>query len=128
MNYDLFYTVFFSYSAGFFINTFGSLVIEPILKKTHIIQFSEYEDYIFAEKKDIKIEKLMLYANMYRTVCSMLILTVLTKLLCIILAKLGIYYMLTNITFIFLIVLGILAYKKKIDYVSKRVAVAKKNK
>lgn len=128
MNYDWFYTVFLAYFAGFFINIFGSLLIEPVLKKLHIIHFSNYEDYIFAEKKDNKIEILMVYANMYRTVCSMLILIVSTKLLCIILEKLDVYYLFTYIVFIFLLVLGILAYKKKIDYISKRIAVVKQNK
>lgn len=128
MNYDWFYAVFIAYFAGFYINIFGSLFIEPILKKAHVIHFSDYEDYIFAEKEDSKIQILMLYANMYRTVCSMLILIVSTKYLCIILAKFEVYYLLTYIVLVFLLVLGILAYKKKIDYINKRIAIVKQNK
>ena len=47
---------FLYYFIGLIISRIGSLVIEPILKKTSLINFSDYGNFISASKKDEKIE------------------------------------------------------------------------
>ncbi len=68
------------YFIGMIISGFGSVVIEPILKKIKFIKFADYKKYISASKVDEKIELFSEVNNTYRTLISMIILLLLLKL------------------------------------------------
>ncbi len=64
---------FVYYFYGLVISRIGSLLIEPLLKKTNFIHIGTYEDFIEATKTDEKIEILSEVNNVYRTLISFLI-------------------------------------------------------
>jgi len=64
---DVVIGVFLYYFIGLVVSRFGSLVIEPILRKTSFLRFADYEDFVAALKKDEKLELLSEVNNTYRT-------------------------------------------------------------
>ena len=71
---------FVYYFIGSVISRFGSLIIEPLLKKIKFLKFADYKDFVSASKEDPKIDILSETNNMYRTFCSMFVLLLLLKL------------------------------------------------
>src|SRR5437667_11552018 len=49
---DLLTAAFLYYFIGLAISRFGSVVIEPILKRIAFVHFSEYKDFLAASEKD----------------------------------------------------------------------------
>src|SRR3989338_9270292 len=80
MQDDIITGVFVYYFIGLVISRFGSLVIEPVLKKINFLKFAEYKDFVVASKKDSKIDIFSEVNNMHRTFCSMFVLLVLLKI------------------------------------------------
>ena len=68
---DIVTGAFVYYFIGLVISRFGSLVVEPILKKIKFLEFAEYKDFVIASKNDPKIEIFSEANNTYRTLCSM---------------------------------------------------------
>ncbi len=77
---DIILGLFFYYFIGLVISRFGSLAIEPFLRRLSFIKFVEYKDFIVASKKDEKVELLSEVNNTYRTICSLFALLILLKL------------------------------------------------
>lgn len=113
---------FLCYFIGMIISRFGSVIIEPILKKINFLKFEDYKNYVIASKKDTKIELLSEVNNTYRTICSM----------CVILIILNIYSVFNsnkNVSFEpdFYIIISIIlimflfAYRKQTNYITKRI-------
>jgi hypothetical protein len=119
---DLVIGVFVYYFIGLVISRFGSLVIEPLLKKMHLIKFADYKDFVAADVPDAKIAILSEANNMYRTFCSMFSLLLLLKL--VFFAE-SFYAPLRSwnlfIMIVLLLILFIFSYKKQTEYISKRV-------
>ena len=113
---------FLAYFIGLIVSRFGSLIVEPILKKASFLKFADYADFILASKEDPKIEMLSEANNMYRTFCSMLILLMLLKTSELIEFK---YQILKNINpyilIILLLVMFLYSYKKQTEYIVKRI-------
>ena len=113
---------FLAYFIGLIVSRFGSLIVEPILKKASFLKFADYADFILASKEDPKIEMLSEANNMYRTFCSMLILLMLLKLFELIEFR---YPILKNINpyilIILLLVMFLYSYKKQTEYIVKRI-------
>lgn len=118
--------VFLYYFIGMVISRFGSLIIEPILKKTSFVKFEAYSDFIDASKKDEKIELFSEVNNTYRTIISLFILLLILKSYNSIQDYFNIS---TNISLITLSVLILLlflfSYKKQTSYLSKRIIKSK---
>jgi hypothetical protein len=123
---DIVIGLFLYYFIGLIISRFGSLVIEPILKKYKFVLFADYKDFVIASKKDEKLEVLSEVDNTYRTLCSMFILILLIK----------IYEKIANkwlflkensilILIILLIIMFLFSYRKQTAYISKRVEANK---
>jgi hypothetical protein len=55
---DIILGAFLYYFIGMVISRFGSLIIEPLLKKISLLKFADYGDFVTASKKDEKIELL----------------------------------------------------------------------
>jgi hypothetical protein len=114
---------FLYYFIGMVISRFGSVIIEPFLKKIKFIKFSEYKKYVQASKQDEKIELLSEVNNTYRTFVSMLLLLFLLKV-----------YKHFNflhwhishkisypIVLAFLFILFVYSYRKQTNYITKRI-------
>lgn len=118
--------LFLYYFVGLVISRFGSLAVEPLLKKINIINYSDYADFIKASKTDPKIETLSESNNMYRTLLSAVILLCLViagNILISVYPDVGVYIKYSLLPA--LILLFGLSYKKQTEYITKRVSVSK---
>ena len=70
---DLVLGMFLYYFFGLVLSRIGSILIEPVLRCTKIVQFSDFARFVRASKLDNKIELLSEVNNMHRTIISMLI-------------------------------------------------------
>jgi len=113
---------FLYYFIGLIVSRIGSLTLEPLLQKTKFVEFAKYTDFITASKKDAKIETLSEVNNMYRTICSLLLLTLIMKLYEWLSSKVDFLndYSL-HILIILLIGLFLFSYRKQTDYVRNSV-------
>lgn len=119
---DLIVGVFLYYFIGLIVSRVGSIVIEPILKKLSFLHFAEYSKFVSASKIDSKIEILSEVNNMYRTICSLLLL----EIVFVICEKSATYFplsqrfvsvsLLVAVLFLFLF-----SYKKQTNYIAKRI-------
>lgn len=121
--------IFIYYFLGMVISRIGSLVIEPILKKTRFLKFADYADYIAAAKKDEKIDLLSEANNTYRTITAMILLLLLLKLY----RYLEITWALSSQTTIYLMT-GILAciflfsHRKQTSFIKRRIELVNARK
>ena len=119
---DIVIGLFLYYFIGLVISRFGSLVIEPILKRFSFIQFADYKDFIAASKKDEKIDLFSEVNNTYRTLSALFILLLLLKVYEEIECK---YHVLKErgviILIVLLLVTFLFSYKKQTIYVTKRI-------
>lgn len=67
---DLLYRLFVYYITGMVLSRIGSTIIEPIYKKWHWVIYANYKNYLEAEKKDPKLNLLLLENNTYRTLIA----------------------------------------------------------
>ena len=72
--------LFLYYFIGLVISRFGSLVIEPLLRRVSFVRFAEYKNFVAACKEDDKLEILLEVNNTYRTLCSLFLLLPILKL------------------------------------------------
>lgn len=124
---DIIIGAFVYYFIGLIISRFGSLIIEPLLKKVSYLKFSPYSDFISASKKDLKLEVLLEANNMYRTFCSLFVLLLLLKLYNLIGFKV---FIINNynlyILIVLLLVIFLYAYRKQTKYITNRIKTNKK--
>lgn len=71
LNDNILIAVFIYYCLGLVISRVGSLAIEPLFKKLHIVNYASYNKYVKASKQDPKIDVLSQENNMYRTLVGM---------------------------------------------------------
>jgi hypothetical protein len=119
---DVFVGFFVYYFIGLVISRFGSLLLEPTLKKVKFIQFANYKDYISASASDPKIELLSEVNNMYRTISSLFALIILLRIYEGIestLSPLETYRVL--LLTLLLLPLFLLSYKKQTKFITDRV-------
>ncbi len=113
---------FLYYFIGMIVSRFGSLFIEPMLKKVRFLKFSDYRSFIIASKKDIKIELLSEVNNTYRTILSMFILLIFEKIYLYIKQYYAIQHNTTLIIIgLFIITLFLFSYRKQTNFITKRI-------
>ena len=113
---------FVYYFIGLVISRFGSLFIEPLLRKLSFLKFANYKDFVSASKKDAKIELFVEINNMYRTLCSMFVLILLLKLYELIESNAPILKdWSTYILLALLIGMFLFSYRKQTNYITKRI-------
>jgi hypothetical protein len=119
---DLALSAFLYYFLGLTVSRFGSLVIEPLLKKFSFVQFAPYKDFVSASKNDPKLEILSQENNMYRTFISMFVLLCFAKFYDLASRK---YPGLNDhgvIIFVVVLFIGfLLAYRKQTVYIKNRI-------
>lgn len=113
---------FLYYFIGMVISRFGSLVIEPFLRKISFLKFADYKEFVAASKKDEKIELLSEVNNTYRTICSMLILLIMLKIYESIEIQLpALKSCSTCILIVLLLFMFLFSYKKQTNFITKRI-------
>jgi len=123
---DVIIGAFVYYFIGLVISRFGSLLVEPFLKKISFLEFADYKDFVSASKKDPKIEIFSEANNMYRTLSAMFILLISIKLYEVFRDKI-LYPVEWNIHIlvVLLLVMFLFSYRKQTAYVVKRVNAIK---
>jgi hypothetical protein len=76
---DIVIGAFVYYFIGLVISRVGSLVIEPLLKRTSFVKFADYSHFVAASKADTRIEVLSEANNSYRTLCATFLVLLLLK-------------------------------------------------
>lgn len=113
---------FVYYFIGLVISRFGSLIIEPVLKKISFLKFADYKAFVAASKMDSKIGILLEVSNMYRTLSSMLLLLLLLKLYEF---TESIFPISNNyksyILIVLLLIMFLFSYRKQTGYITKRI-------
>ena len=119
---DILVGAFLYYFIGLVISRFGSLVVEPILKKINFIKFADYKDFVVASQKDPQIEVLSEANNTYRTLLSMFVLLFLLKLYeSVAQSWAPLQERNIMILLVILFVMFLVSYRKQTSYVNKRV-------
>ncbi len=119
---ELFTGAFLYYFVGLVISRIGSFLIEPSLRKSGIVKFSDYSKFVLASRKDEKIELFSEINNMYRTFISMLLILIFAVTYENIGFILVLNETLKSIIGLFLLAfLFLLSYKKQTEYINKRI-------
>lgn len=119
---NLLIAVFIYYFLGLIISRVGALIIEPALRKLGFLNFTDYRAFVTASRRDKALVTLSETNNMYRTLCSLILL--LAGLLALD-AVVTIFPILTEmihyVLFFLLLILFLCSYRKQTDYISRRV-------
>lgn len=67
---DMLYRLFVYYITGMILSRIGSTIIEPIYKKSCIVVYARYKDYLDALEHDQKLDILVMENNTFRTLLS----------------------------------------------------------
>lgn len=125
---DFLIMIFVYYFVGVILSRVGSIVVEPVLKKFKLLNRADYKEFVAAEKKDEKIQILLGFGNMYRTLIAAIIMLVVTKgvnELVSICPRLKVAAVVCGV--ICLLILLIISYRKQTDYIRKRVECLKED-
>jgi hypothetical protein len=119
---DLIIDLFTYYFIGLVISRIGSLVVEPVLKKTGFVKFASYSAYVKASSLDEHIAILSEQNNMFRTLCALFLALPAFRALDAIGRYFGVGPVLGSlIAFGLLSALFAFAYRKQTQFVKKRV-------
>lgn len=122
---DIVIGLFLYYFIGLVVSRFGSLVIEPLLKRLSFLQFADYKDFVAASKKDEKLELLSEVNNTYRTLCSLFILLLSLKLYEQIQFRFPFLKEWDGIIIVvLLLVIFLFSYRKQTSYITKRIKIS----
>lgn len=113
---------FLYYFIGMVISRFGSLFVEPILKRISFLKFADCKSFIIASKKDEKIELFSEVNNTYRTITALFIVLLLLKIY-------NHFHVLWNISInithlivvVLILVIFLFSYRKQTNYITKRI-------
>lgn len=113
---------FLYYFIGMVISRFGSLFVEPILKRISFLKFADYKSFIVASKKDEKIELFSEVNNTYRTITALFIILLLLKIYNHFQVLWNIPINITYlIVFVAILVIFLFSYRKQTNYITKRI-------
>lgn len=113
---------FIYYFTGLVISRFGSLIIEPFLKKILFLRFAPYKDFVSASKNDSKIELLSQENNMYRTFVALFVLLIFAKIYEFASVKFSILNEQVVLLAVVIMLIGfLLSYRKQTSYITKRI-------
>ncbi len=120
---NIFNAAFLYYFVGLSISRFGSIIVEPFLRKIGFMHYSDYSKYVLAVKKDAKIELLSEVNNTYRTLVAMFITILLVSLFKFIeqLVPQMQGWSITLLLFT-LLLLYLFSYKKQTEYIVNRIS------
>lgn len=126
---NIIYSFFQAYFIGVIISRISSLIIGNAIKKIWKLKRESYGEYIKACKKDDKIEILNQDCNMYRSLCTLMIIEFILKILVVFKIQDLIN---KNILFLLILILLIIvfarSYVKQSNFISLRVKEILKEK
>lgn len=114
--------VFLYYFLGSLVSRVGSLFVEPLFRKSNLMDFASYDDFIKASKVDQKIELLLEVNNMYRTICALMV----SVAAVVLYARAATYCPALKAAIHWVVIIGIfalylLSYRKQTNYIVKRI-------
>lgn len=113
---------FIYYFVGLVISRFGSLFIEPVLRKVSFLKFGDHEDFVSASKNDPKIGTLSEASNMYRTFAAMFFLLMLVKVYEFVEYEFPVIKEWNSYVLVLLLLLMFLySYRKQTQYITRRI-------
>lgn len=123
---DIIVGLFLYYFCGLVISRIGSLIIEPAMQKVSFVKFAPYKEYVQISAKDPALETLSEVNNMYRTLCALFLMLLVTKAfeaitMCLNMSGNGSAY----IIFALLLALFALSFRKQTKYITQRVEAGK---
>lgn len=119
---DILTKAFLYYFLGLVVSRFGSLVIEPLLKRLSFVRFGDYKDFIAASKKDAQLEVLSEANNTYRTLSSLFSLLLMLKVYVKIEGRFPFLREWdATILAVLLLVMFLFSYRKPTSYITKRI-------
>lgn len=119
---NLLVAAFLYYFIGLVVSRFGSLVVEPVLKRVGFLKFADYDAFVSASGRDAKIEMLSEVNNTYRTFCAMFVLLLVLRLYRKLASTLpGLHEWDVVILLVASFVMFLFSYRKQTDYITKRV-------
>src|SRR5260221_6154572 len=122
IQHDVIVGAFVYYFIGLVISRFGSLVIEPLLKKSGFLVFIDYKRVVTASQKDSKIDLFSQQNNIYRSFCTIFILLLVLKWYELIEKEFPILtYMDLYLLIVLLLIMFLFSYRKQTRYIIKRV-------
>ncbi|MDK2972239.1 MAG: hypothetical protein PWP23_1994 [Candidatus Sumerlaeota bacterium] len=119
---DIILGIFLYYFIGMVISRLGSLVVEPSLKITGLLEVVPYSDFVTVSREDEKLVVLSESSNTYRTLCALFMALVLLEgyeRLSLSLPKIQPWTV--EILIIALFAIFCMAYRKQCQYITKRV-------
>ena len=120
--------LFVYYFFGLIISRFGSLILEPLLKRLKILHYAPYDDFLNASKIDQKIELLSEQNNMYRTLLSLFVCLLLLLAFNFIDETYPVFSRYSSILVIILIILlFIFSYRKQTNFIKARIKKSFRN-
>jgi hypothetical protein len=119
---DVVSALFFYYFIGMIISRIGSLVVERFLRRTRIVNFVCYNDYIKASRKDTFLKIMSETNNIYRTIISLVLSLVAIKAYSSIEQIYCVYSIIKYIICaVLLLIIFVLAYRKQTNMIRERV-------
>lgn len=122
---NIFQEIVVAYVIGTAIGRIASIIFSKLLRKLKIIKFANYKDYIEVSKKDDQISKLLMNANFYRSLFTVIILIFILKIAMNFNVN---FEWIKNISLIILLIIFILAFKKEEDNITGRININIENK
>jgi hypothetical protein len=119
---DILTGAFLYYFIGLVVSRFGSLIVEPLLKRLSFVKFADYKDFVAASKQDEKLEVLSEVNNTYRTLCSVFSLLLILKLYVKIEERVPFLKEWDSmILLVLLLMMFLFSYRKQSTYITKRI-------
>ncbi len=124
---NIIFDVVIVYFAGMVISRIGSLIIEPLCKLMHILEFAKYEDYVKAERNDPKLITLLQDSNVYRNMTTVFLVLLLIKILIPLYRDYQSLHTYLDWGWpILLVILFTISYRKQTSYIRKRATLEDK--
>lgn len=122
---NVFQEFIITYVVGTAIGRIASIIFSRFLRKIKVIQFANYKNYVEASKKDAQISKLLMNANFYRNLFTVIIVIFILKGIIKFAAD---FEWIKNISLIILLIIFILAFIKEEVNITGRVNINIENK
>jgi len=114
--------IFLYYFFGMVISRFGSVVVEPLLKKIGFISYADYNKYLTASKTDVKIDVLLETNNLYRTISASGMMIIIISIYLYVEQQIYIIsYATPYLIAVILLLLFLFSFRKQTTYIKNRV-------
>ncbi len=119
---DIVMGIFVYYFIGLILSRLGSLIIEPFLRKISFLRFADYKDFVYATKKDVKLEVLLEVNNTYRSLCALFF----SLLFLLLYERIELRFSVLKdwsdiLIVVFLLLMFLISYRKQTAFIKKRI-------